>query len=578
MTLLLTIVAMLAGPLSAPPSVPALDVPPAAAALEQRRIAMIERVAPTVVCIFDEGEMGGGSGVIIDEHGTGLTNYHVVAGMLDTRRGLGGLSDGKLYTLEVLGIDPGGDVAMFRLVGKPRFDFAPLGDSDAVRVGHTAIAMGNPFVISEDYTPTVTRGLVTGVNRYQYGSGNQLVYSDCIQVDTPINPGNSGGPLFNEAGEVIGINGRISVNTRGRFNVGFGYAISINQIKRFVPALRAGLLARHGTLQATVTTMDEGPPMFNEIMRQAPAHDAGIRVGDRLVSFDDVPVRSANHFASLLGTYPEGWRVPVVYEREGRRERVITRLEPLSVGLQAPWEVDPAVNLREVGRVLDRYRAVVGYDGDDAAEQTLAWTLVREVTRAPAAGEGEPAVADAAEQQRYSGELPPSGPATLQRVYDEGATGGMVEYDAVNVVRRLSAEAEPAPVPMDEAMVMAAVYIAQRQLSFASGDLEFSDVSHVGSDALVPAEAPPAGAPVERTILELIDWPVSDGARAKFGFDSETGLLRHATVQDPVSGASAEIDFLDYKEAAGVLRPMTIRVTRKTGETVDRYSDVRVKP
>ncbi len=556
---------------SAQTSPPAVTVPQPARDLEQRRIAMVERATPAVVCIFDEGEMGGGSGVIIDEKGTGLTNYHVVAGMLDTRRGLGGLSDGKLYTLEVLGIDPTGDVAMFRLTGKPSFEFAPLGDSDKVRVGETAIAMGNPFVISEDYTPTVTRGLVTGVNRYQYGSGNQLVYSDCIQVDTPINPGNSGGPLFNDAGEVIGINGRISINTRGRFNVGFGYAISINQIKRFIPAMRAGLLARHGTLQATVSSIDDGPPVFNEIMRDAPAHAAGIRVGDRLLSFDGVPIRSPNHFASLLGTYPEGWRIPIVFERGGRRERVVARLEPLSVGLDAPWEVDPAVNLREVGRVLDRYRTVIDRGAGAAGERTLTWSVQREVYRAGGTAEAP------AETQRLRAELPPSGPALLRRVYGDGAIGDALEFDHAKVLRRTRPDAELIAAPMDEAMVMAARYVALRGLGLASGDLDYADVSHAGSDNFVVVDTEGAAAPPRGT-LELIDWPVSDGARARFGFDSETGLLRWATVRDPVSGTEAEIEFLDYREAAGALRPMSIRVQSPAGVWVDRMDDLQVKP
>jgi len=112
-----------------------LDAIEAAERAESARIALIERLTPAVVAIFDENERGGGTGVIIDEHGYGLTNYHVVANMMVTRRGLGGLADGKFYRLEVLGIDPGGDVAKFRLHGKERFDHANLGDSETVHVG-----------------------------------------------------------------------------------------------------------------------------------------------------------------------------------------------------------------------------------------------------------------------------------------------------------------------------------------------------------------------------------------------------------------------------------------------------------
>ena len=90
---------------------------------EARRIETIERIAPSVVCVFDSHRRGGGSGVLIDPHGYGLTNYHVAAGMLDKRKGWGGLADGVLYELEVLGIDVTGDVAMFRLI-PPKAEFA----------------------------------------------------------------------------------------------------------------------------------------------------------------------------------------------------------------------------------------------------------------------------------------------------------------------------------------------------------------------------------------------------------------------------------------------------------------------
>jgi S1-C subfamily serine protease len=301
---------------------------------ETRRIETIERIAPSVVCIYDSHQRGGGSGVLIDPDGYGLTNYHVVAGLLETRTGWGGLADGVLYELQVLGIDVTGDVAMFRLIppkAQFRFPYARLGDSDAVKVGDPAIAIGNPFSLSEDHTPSVSVGIVTGIHRYQKGVGGNLAYTDSIQVDAAINPGNSGGPLFNAAGEIIGINGRISVNTRGRYNVGFGYAISSNQIKRFIPALRAGLLARHGTWQATVDDNADGV-RFAEVRRSGPAYDAGVRVGDRLLSLDGVAIKSANQVASILGTYPVNWPVRLQIERPQRKKtdapsEIVVRLE-----------------------------------------------------------------------------------------------------------------------------------------------------------------------------------------------------------------------------------------------------------
>lgn len=316
---------------------------------ERARIDVIARVSPAVVCVLDENRAGGGSGVIIDADGHGLTNFHVIAGLLKTRRGLGGLDDGKLYRLEVLGIDPTGDVAMFRLTGRPRFAFAELGDSDAVRVGDWVMAMGNPFLLAEDYTPTVTLGIVSGVRRYQWGAGGKhLVYSDCLQVDASINPGNSGGPLFDRAGRLIGINGRAAFEERGRVNVGLGFAISINQIQRFIPALRAGRLVEHGTLGATVTDAAFRCVVFDQVADGAAAQRAGIRLGDRLHSFAGRPICSANEFTSLLGTFPAGWPVEIEVSTppsdERRRIRVI--LDRLPVPAPEGYETDETVTRR----------------------------------------------------------------------------------------------------------------------------------------------------------------------------------------------------------------------------------------
>lgn len=325
---------------------------------EARRVALVERLAPAVVCIFDPLQRGGGSGVLIDADGHGLTNFHVVAEMLETRRGLGGLSDGRLYALHVLGVDPGGDVAMFRLgevegesdagaasrgeaYTRGRFPCVSLGDSDAVRVGDEVIAMGNPFVLSEDFTPTVTFGHISGVHRYQYGEGDHLLYSDCIQTDAAINPGNSGGPLFNLSGAIIGINGRISINSRGRLNVGVGYAISATQIRRFLPGLREGRLVRHGSLQATVRDEPGRGVIFDRMLENAPAYNAGLRPGDRLLSIDGHRITSANHYASLLGTYPEHWPLAIEYERSGQTSRVVCRLEPLPIELPVSFPLMP---------------------------------------------------------------------------------------------------------------------------------------------------------------------------------------------------------------------------------------------
>jgi len=295
---------------------------------EQTRMDIIARLAPAVVCLLDEDRSGGGSGVVISPAGYGLTNFHVVAGMLKTRRGLGGLPDGKTYGLQVLGVDPTGDVAMFRLSGKDRFEFVELGDSDTLRTGDWVLAMGNPFLLAEDYRPSVTLGIISGLHRYQWGAdGHQLVYTDCIQVDASINPGNSGGPLFDLRGRLVGINGRAAFEERGRVNVGLAFAISINQIKRFLPALRAGRLVEHASLGATVADAGYHNVVFDRVLEDSPAAHAGIRAGDRLHAFAGRPIHDANQFANLLGTFPAGWTVDIETSRPPATGRARVRVE-----------------------------------------------------------------------------------------------------------------------------------------------------------------------------------------------------------------------------------------------------------
>ena len=144
-------------------------------AAEKARIEAVNKVMGSVVAIYSEIRGGGGSGVIFDPSGLVLTNHHVVAGAGVS--GWGGIADGNLYKWKLVGTDPGGDVAIIKLEGRNDFPYSPLGNSDTVRVGDWAIAMGNPFVLTEDQKPTVTLGIVSGVERYQPGAGgNQLVY------------------------------------------------------------------------------------------------------------------------------------------------------------------------------------------------------------------------------------------------------------------------------------------------------------------------------------------------------------------------------------------------------------------
>jgi serine protease Do len=309
---------------------------------EAKRIEVIDKIKPAVVAVFAHGGQGGGSGVLISKDGYALTNFHVVQPCGPVMQC--GLPDGVLYDAVRVGIDQVGDVALIKLLPKKEgqdFPCATLGDSNTVRAGDWSLALGNPFLLATDFTPTVTYGLVSGVHRYQYPEGSRgiLEYTDCIQVDTSINPGNSGGPLFNMAGELIGINGRISLEKRGRVNSGVGYAISINQIKNFMGHLRAGLEVDHATLGAIVENkVDESQSgvVVSRILEDCDAHRRGLDVNDELVSFAGRPISNQNQYQNVLGVFPKGWRLPLVYRRDNDKHEILVRL----MGVQPAPEDD----------------------------------------------------------------------------------------------------------------------------------------------------------------------------------------------------------------------------------------------
>lgn len=307
---------------------PLLSADPDVLAAQQKRIEVVETVSPSVVAIFSANGQGGGSGVLISPDGYALTNFHVSSGAGDFMKC--GLSDGKLYDGVIVGIDPTGDVALLKMLGRDDFPSAKIGDSDRLKPGDWVYAMGNPFLLATDFKPTVTYGIVSGVHRYQYPAGSSfLEYTDCIQTDSSINPGNSGGPLFNDDGELVGINGRGSFEKRGRVNSGAGYAISINQIMNFLDHLKSGRVVDHATLGATVRSRDDGAVEVDTILEESEAYRRGLREGDEIVSFAGRPIRSVNQYKNILGIYPKGWKLPLEFRRDQEKAMIFVRLRGL---------------------------------------------------------------------------------------------------------------------------------------------------------------------------------------------------------------------------------------------------------
>ncbi len=221
-----------------PTVLPASDSSPNPANSQDTLVALYERVSPgTVAIITDQGQ---GSGFVYDGLGHVVTNYHVVEGanVIEVRFTSGFMGYGT-----VVGTDLDSDIAVIKVDGPTEeFHPVPLGDSEALSVGQTVIAIGNPFGLDT----TMTVGIVSALGRtldsvHQSPDGNVFTAGDIIQTDAAINPGNSGGPLFNINGEVIGVNRAIISNNStvsGQpTNSGIGFAVSINIVKRVTPVL-----------------------------------------------------------------------------------------------------------------------------------------------------------------------------------------------------------------------------------------------------------------------------------------------------------------------------------------------------
>lgn len=312
---------------------------------ELDRVNLIKRVRPAVVAIYmkdfsrdPRGSVaGGGSGVIIDKEGYCLTNFHVVdGGGQITPTFVCGLPNGELYDAVTVGTDRGGDTALIKLIPKnpgDTFPFAELGDSDSLKPGDWTLNMGNAQLLSTDFTPSVSFGLVSGVNRYaDFGFAE---HTDAIQYDTSANQGNSGGPMFNSKGQVIGLVFGGAPGKRGAFNTGIGYGLPINMAKNFLGHMRAGMFSDHATLGATVATQsDEESDIVrmtvNQVLEESDIFRRGIAEGDEILNFNGRAVTNVNQFKSALGIYPKEWRLPLTYRRGNEKKEMLVRLMGLT--------------------------------------------------------------------------------------------------------------------------------------------------------------------------------------------------------------------------------------------------------
>jgi len=301
-----------------------LKLDPIIVQAEQTRIEAISQAIPSAVSIYVPGGAGGGSGVLISPDGYALTNFHVTSPAGSYMRC--SLNDGNVYDAVLVGIDPVGDLAMIRLLGRDDFPAAEMGNSRSAQAGDWCMVIGNPFLLASNLQPTVSYGILSGVGRYQYPSGTLLEYGDCLQTDASINPGNSGGPIYDAKGRLLGIVGRASFEKRGRVNVGVGYAISIQQAKNFLGYLRSGRVVDHATLGATVTTDPDGGVVVSNILESSDAFRRGLRYGSEILEIDGRDVQTANDVQNVLATLPNGWRVKLTYRDQGETKQTLVRL------------------------------------------------------------------------------------------------------------------------------------------------------------------------------------------------------------------------------------------------------------
>ena len=233
-----------------------------------------------------------GSGFVISDDGYVLTNNHVVDG---ADRVAVIFSDGIELEAEVIGTDPDSDLAVLEL-SEPKSGASPvdLGDSDNLRVGQIAVAIGNPF--GQEFT--MTTGIISALGRTIRSGGSPFSIPEVIQSDVAINPGNSGGPLLDRHGRVIGVNTQII--SRSGASSGVGFSVPINTAKRVVPALieegryeYSWLGISGSTLLADMAELmdlprDTGGALVSQVTLDSPADKAGLRGSDRTAVLDGV--------------------------------------------------------------------------------------------------------------------------------------------------------------------------------------------------------------------------------------------------------------------------------------------------
>ena len=288
---------------------------------------IVEKVNPSVVSIstqsltrgffYNSMNSGAGSGIIVKESGFIVTNYHVINNASEVKVHL---SNGQSYTAKIIGADYVSDLAVLK-INASNLTAAKFANTEKIHVGDWVLTIGNALALKGN--PTVTFGIVSGIDRTLTTSSNQQFYN-LIQTDAAINSGNSGGPLINLSGEVIGINHAIIRQAEG-----VGFAISSSEA---IPIIDS--LIKYGRVIRPLMGMsgfDLSPATANELgldivegvivtslTLDGPSHKAGLQIGDVMMSIDNHPTTDVPTWLNILWSYRVGDKITVQYNRQNK--------------------------------------------------------------------------------------------------------------------------------------------------------------------------------------------------------------------------------------------------------------------
>jgi serine protease Do len=275
-------------------------------------------------------EHGIGSGVLISPDGYIVTNNHVIDGAVDIRVTM---SNRKILTAKLVGADPLTDLAVIKIEGKD-LPSIPWGDSTELRPGQTVLAFGNPY----GFRFTVTRGIVSALNRPNPFSDNRRKPGEFIQTDAAINPGNSGGPLVDARGEVVGIN-TFLVSPSGTFS-GMGFAIPTQIVKPTVDTLIRDGKVTHGYIGIGISDVtpenskffqmsDASGAVVTQVESDSPGEKAGLKVGDVITALDGKKVNDSGELQVEVGEKTPGTTIQLEVLRDGKQMKIPVMLEAM---------------------------------------------------------------------------------------------------------------------------------------------------------------------------------------------------------------------------------------------------------